>query len=156
MKLATLFFLGGILALTSCSREDDSRDGTRVESITFGHFYGECAGDGCVETYRLTGSNLYKDVADNYPGAGPYEFVLLSNEAYISALPVLTELPQELLNEESEEIGCPDCADQGGIFIEYVVNEVTYQWRIDQATNAIPEYLVPYVELVNGKIAEIG
>ena len=60
--------------------------------------------------------------------------------------------PDQLLSEEEEVLGCPDCADQGGLFIQYSENENVQSWRIDQSKNAVPAYLHEFMDKVNEKI----
>jgi len=148
--LAGLFFLIGIVALaTGCTKEDDITD---IEYLNFGHFYGLCMGEACVETFQLTRARLFEDVYDFYPGNGPYQFERLSNDQFKQVRELLDAIPDELYNYP-ETIGCPDCYDQGGLRIEVYDDGELRRWRIDKARSAIPADLLPFIELVEDKIS---
>jgi hypothetical protein len=36
------------------------------DAFIFGHFYGKCVGEGCVETFKLENGKLYEDDTDQY------------------------------------------------------------------------------------------
>jgi hypothetical protein len=64
--------------------------------------------------------------------------------------------PNQLLDETETIIGCPDCADGGGLFIQYLDNEDIMAWRIDQNKNNVPTYLHDFMDKVNEKIQIIN
>jgi len=109
-------------------------------------------GDACIETYKLTDEKLYKDLSSNYAGRPPYEFVELGSEKFNAVKDLPDFFPQQLLADTNAYFGCPDCADQGGLFIEYKNGEVTKNCRIDQPKGQVPEYLHNFMDKVNGKI----
>ena len=64
--------------------------------------------------------------------------------------------PSQLLNEKKTTIGCPDCADGGGLFIQYSENGNVKSWRIDQEKDNVPHYLHNLIDKVNEKIKIIN
>ncbi|MBK9487878.1 MAG: hypothetical protein IPO07_03120 [Haliscomenobacter sp.] len=57
------------------------------------------------------------------------------------------------MNEEDEVFGCPDCADQGGFYLEIKQGKSTRSWRIDTNDDQIPAYLSAYTAKV-GKVVD--
>ena len=142
--------------LVSCSSDDNNEINiTEQNFLVFGHFYGECFGEGCVETFKLTDKSLFEDIIDDYNGQN-MEFVELENDSFEQVKNIIDFFPNQLLNQNETVFGCPDCADGGGIFIQYSENGNEKSWRIDQVKRNIPEYLHQFVDMVNEKIALIN
>lgn len=138
----------------SCS-SDDSKPTENFDYLIFGHFYGFCGGETCIETFKLNNEKLYEDLNDNYAG-GPFNFEVLDDEKFELAKNIIDFFPTELLSETETTLGCPDCADGGGIFIEYSKNGVVKNWKIDQMQNNVPNYLHDFMDKVNEKITLIN
>jgi len=145
-----LFFTVSIVIFCSCNK-DDEIELNRTNILIFGHFYGECIGEGCVETFKLTDKKLFEDSNDNY-FATDFNFVELENEKFEQVKDLMDYLPIQLLSAKENIFGCPDCADQGGLFIQYTDNGNVKSWRIDQSKNAVPDYLHEFMDKVNEKI----
>lgn len=124
--------------------------------IIFGHYYGFCIGEPCIETFKLTSSALYEDTRDDYGVTSGFEFKRLSKEKFELVNGLADEIPMELFQEESQTFGCPDCADQGGVLIQILRDGEIKTWKIDQNLNNLPEYLHSLVENVNQKIEQIN
>ena len=144
-----------LLLTTACSNEDDGLLLSEKNFLIFGHFYGECFGEGCVETFKLTNTTLYEDTLDDYAGR-ERNFVALDNSTFLLVKDLADQFPTQLLATTEEFIGCPDCADGGGIFIQYVRDDQVRTWRIDQVKSNIPTFLHPFVDEVNEKIGLIA
>ena len=142
MKKLTLFYFFSILLL-GCSSDNDIQlnDG---DYLIFGHFYGFCIGE-----------NLYEDSNDNYANE-PFNFKKLSNERFELTKDLIDFFPSELLSEKETILGCPDCADGGGIYIEYSKDGEVKSWRIDQIKENVPSYLHNFMDKVNTKISLIN
>lgn len=153
MKKLTLFYLFSILLL-GCSSDNDIQlnDG---DYLIFGHFYGFCIGENCVEIFKLTRENLYEDSNDNYANE-PFNFKKLSNNKFELTKDLIGFFPSELLSEKETILGCPDCADGGGIYIEYSKDGEVKSWRIDQIKENVPSYLHNFMDKVNTKISLIN
>lgn len=145
-------FLIVIGAFTSCNKDNDNITINEQSFLIFGHFYGECFGEGCVETYKLTDVKLYEDIVDDYSGQN-LDFVELDNEQFELVNDLTDFFPTQLLNESDTIFGCPDCADGGGLFIQYSDNGVQKSWRIDQVQDNVPTYLHDFIDEVNENIA---
>jgi len=153
--MKTLFTLVLILSLSifiSCENDEDIViEGT--DYLIFGHFYGMCQGETCVETFKLTDTKLYEDENDNLYGSEVFNFTALGNDKYELVKDLMDYFPPELLNVTNNTFGCPDCADQGGLLVKLAQNGNVKSWRIDQSKNAVPVYLHAFMDSVNVKIA---
>lgn len=161
--------LGILLVLGSCRLEDDGAfeplsdpAPPAFESFTFGHFYGFCGGEACVEIFRLTTDSLFEDTLDNYPSINPpspsvFEFVPLTEakRKLTAGLPDL--LPSSLLMGTDSTYGCPDCADQGGLYVEYQkeAQGPVRTWILDQSPQNLPSDLIPFRDTLNAVINQL-
>ncbi|MDE0917918.1 MAG: hypothetical protein OSA04_06385 [Flavobacteriales bacterium] len=142
-----------IAITTSCNKECITLN--EQNYLVFGHFYGMCAGEGCVETYKLTNMKLYEDLIDDYSGQN-LDFVELDNETFEQVSDLADFFPNQLLSESETVFGCPDCADGGGLFIQYSDNGNLQSWRIDQMQENVPSYLHSFMDHVNEAIVLIN
>jgi hypothetical protein len=152
MRTIKVLILGlGILFISSCNKDNETAATAETKFLIFGHFYGECIGESCVQTYKLTDTKLYVDLAKNYNG-NDLNFQKMDESKFNQVANLKADFPIQLLDETESVIGCPDCRDQGGIFIQYSNNGIIKSWRIDNDKTAIPTYLHPFMEKVNDKI----
>jgi len=158
----SLVILGLTLTVVSCKKEDD-KEGIRLSGsdyLVFGHFYGECGGEQCIETFKLEHDRLSEDDNDTYPpqSLGFYNghYNELGATLYNQVKDIVDYFPTALLNETETTIGMPDAGDWGGVYIEYKVNGVHKYWLVDQKTENDPSYLGPFVVKINEKIAIIN
>lgn len=153
----SLFALVGVLLTTSCKKDDNQiSDG---DYLMFGHFYGMCGGEQCVEIFRLEETKLFEDQNDDYPGQTDFyngDYVMLSDTKYDQVKDLIDYFPNGLLNETDKVIGTPDAGDWGGYYIEYKQGGVHKFWLIDKMTNNIPSYMHPFIQKVEEKIALIN
>ncbi len=140
-----------LILFLGCNDEEEMKFNEN-NYLIFGHFYGMCFGEGCVETYKLTDSKLYEDSNDNYSGNEAFSFNELAKDKFDRVKDLIDYFPIELLSEENSIFGCPDCADQGGLFIQYIQNGDVKSWRIDQSQEHVPDYLHNFMDKVNEKI----
>lgn len=149
------YLIIGLVALfvAFCSKEDDITIDEN-DYLIFGHFYGECRGEECVEIFKIKGDVLYEDTTDSYV-ATEFEFVPLSQEKFelVDNIPAI--IPGRLLDEAKNTIGCPDCVDQGGLYIEVSDNGEVKSWRIDQNKEEVPVYLHDFMDHVNEAIGKL-
>jgi len=149
-----------LLALTvSCSDFDDSFDLEKDEYLIFGHFYGECYGEGCIEVFKLKDKMLSEDTIDKYPGSIDFyegNFEVLDQELFEAVRDITTFFPAGLLNEDDRVLGMPDAGDWGGLYIEYNRNGTRQFWLLDQKKDNVPSYLHGFIDLVNEKIRYIN
>lgn len=143
-----------LIFLTACKTEK-LNSALETDYLVFGHFYGECLGESCIETFKLTDTKLYEDISDGYSHSN-YNFQQLTGEKFIAVKDLIDQFPNQLLTDSIQIYGCPDCRDQGGIYIEYVKNGVVRSWRIDMDKGTVPPYLHPFMDEVNDKISVIN
>jgi hypothetical protein len=150
--LSTLTLILALLFFSSCEKD---RDKVIIDTdyLIFGHFYGMCQGELCVETYKLTDLKLFEDENDNYYGSEVFNFRELDHAKFELVKDLADYFPPELLNDTNKTFGCPDCADQGGLLVKLAQNGNVKSWRIDQSKNAVPAYLHAFMDSVNVKIA---
>ena len=145
-----------LLFIFSC--EDKKEEKTEINYLIFGHFYGFCSGEECIEIFKLTETKLFEDINDNYPGQSPYDgsFEVIGNDKFKLVKDLMKYFPENILNESKLVFGCPDCADQGGLYIEYNVNGTARNWSIDQNKTQVPSYLHDFMDRINKKIKIIN
>ena len=154
MKTIKIVLITLLLINTSCTDNTEEEINT-FDYLTFGHFYGFCGGDDCVKTYQLTNENLYKDTVKDYSGE-VLNFIELSHEKFELTKDLIDTFPIELLENDTTFIGCPDCTDGGGLFIQYSKNDIVKSWRIDLFKENTPDYLHDFIDKVQEKIALIN
>ncbi|TXE08431.1 hypothetical protein ES711_07955 [Gelidibacter salicanalis] len=148
------FFLFTAVVLTACNSDDDNTIETG-DYLIFGHYYGMCAGQSCVEIFKLTETKLYEDTNDNY-SLDNLSFRELDHATFENVRSLISAVPQELLTDETSVFGCPDCADGGGLYIQLSQNGTLYTWNMDQIKENVPEYLHNFMDEVNASIALIN
>jgi hypothetical protein len=150
--LASLLFL-----FLGCEKESLKKS----DYLIFGSFYGECLGEGCIETFLVTNDDLYEDIKGYYPlGNATFfegDWQKLDKKLFRNVDLSSNDIPTELLNTESgKDFGCPDCADGGGIYLEYKVGNTHKFWVIDNMKYHVPEYLHPLMDKIRGEILKIN
>lgn len=163
-KLSLLSILCLLLAAFSCSQQNDDDLAAPalaklgdVDHFVFGTYYGHCLGN-CTHTFNLKAGGLFADKVDRgYPEPGmAFEDKSLSKEDIELATKLLKDFPEELYKEEGEILGCPDCADQGGFYLEIQIGKSAPRvWRIDTDDSRIPAYLSAYTAKVRKVVDEL-
>ncbi len=128
-SLGFLQILVFTFCLIGCSKEKEQSD-----YIIFGKFYGMCGGD-CFEVYKLKEGKLYEDTLVNYYMES-FQFKSSQKRSIIEyqiAFDNLMEIPDELLQANSQDFGCPDCYDQGGYYLSFRKQGNTLNFIIDPA-----------------------
>ncbi len=156
--MKTIKFLFVLIAFTSlwmsCNKTDD--DVLEVdEYLIFGHFYGFCQGETCIEIYKLENGKLYEDSNDDYPGSTDYynaNFTELSNNIFEEVDGLQDVFPSGLLNETEVVLGSPDAGDWGGLYIEYNKDGLKDFWLLDQMKSNVSEEYHDFIDAVNAKI----
>lgn len=131
-----LFFIFGVISMVSCTKEKKPTSFEPNDYLIFGDFYGMCAGDRCVDIYKLGDAALYEDVNAHYPYSTELydgEFThQLSTQQYNATKDIIDFFPDGLLNETDTVIGSPDAGDWGGYYVEYNFNGVRKFWLMDK------------------------
>ena len=141
-----------IALLPSC--EEDGFELNTERFLIFGTYAGECIGPQCVRLYRITSTELFEGVDETYPGSVPYngDFELLPQATFEAVKDLIEAIPNSLIDADSQTFGCPDCADQGGYYLEYNTPTEVKAWFIDTNEDAIPEYLNDLTKILNEKL----
>lgn len=145
-------FLIVIVSLLSCSSGDERIEVKNQNFLIFGHFYGHCRGENWIETFKLTENHVFEDTVDDYSGNN-FKFIALEDKKFQEVRNLVDFLPNQLFTQRDTIYGCPDCADGGGLFIQYSKNGVLRSWRIDQSKQNVPKYLHDFIDKVNEKIS---
>ncbi len=156
--LFSILLIGGF----ACKQEDDNVKGSELDYFIFGHFYGYCVGEGCIEIFKMEGDALFEDSNDFYPGSlEPYDgnYTSLSQQKFELVKDLVDFFPEGLYDEPVNVIGIPDGGDWGGVYVEISHNggsEKTGFWLLDQMDNNMPQVYNDFVDKVNEKIALIN
>ncbi len=156
-----LFFLA-LITFYGCKDDakDPSDEGLKSgASVAFGSFYNMCAGSRCVAFFKLQDNKLYEDTKDKFPTQGqPYDGTydkLLDNIKYQLVKDLSDKIPAALFDETEAIIGCPDCSDGGGLYLEVNTSDGKRYWYIDNNEARIPDYLHTFVAEANEKINQL-
>ncbi len=161
--MKTIKFLFAIALTTgllfSCNKNDDESFGSESDYLIFGHFFGECQGEECVEIFKLEDGKLYEDSNDNYPGSTDFnevDFSELSNELFLEVDGLEDVFPAGLLNETDVVLGQPDAGDWGGLYIEWSENGVKDFWLLDLHKDNVSQDYHAFIDAVTEKIQDIN
>lgn len=137
--MKSLMFICSLLLFVSCG-PDDKQAISPVTSVVFGAYYGMCAGYNCVRIYSVNSNYLYKDDSASYPSIyAPYTFVptqVMAPSRFDIAKDLLQNVPDELAPGTQRQYGCPDCHDQGGVYIEIHAGSLSSRFFIDNDATA--------------------
>ncbi len=156
MKKVIFIFLAFFLSIISCKKDELKLSAN--DYFIFGHFYGMCAGETCIEIYRIEQYKLYEDTSDVYPNSTDFyngKYIMLSKEQFNLTNNLISYFPNDLLNETSHVIGQPDAGDWGGLYIEYNINGVRKFWLIDQMKTNVAIKYHNFIDKVNEKISQL-
>ncbi len=147
MKSLLLLLLLSFLCF-SCGKDEECQD---ADFIEFGQYYGYCAGERCIEIYKLDASQLYEDTSDIYPSAtlnDNKKFILLPSQKFDLAKGLINSFPLGLLSETKVTFGIPDAYDQGGLYLRYKSEQTDRLWLFDNDLTQVPEYTHNYLDEV--------
>ncbi len=151
-----------VVTVLSCQKECECAGKGKFEYMVFGHFYGKCAGEGCVEIFKIDEESLYEDSTDVYPnGLAPYigQYTLLPDAKFQLVKDLIQAFPEALYAEPNNVIGMPDAGDWGGVYVEIKYeNEEAFSgfWLLDQHEGNMPQIYNDFVDKINEKIALIN
>lgn len=152
----SLFFITFLLSSSCAEQKVQPKDDTY---ILFGHFYGFCMGEQCIEIFKLTDSELFEDLKDQYPSSQEFyngDYKKLDQQKFELVKSLKDNIPFELTQEKNHRIGTPDVTDGGGVYFAMVNESGTKFWLIDQFESNIPEYLRPFKDQINQSISLIN
>lgn len=104
----------------------------------------------------MEGSYIYFKIQDNKIYATtPYirgqSSIIYNTEPlpagkYAIAKELKDSFPNYLLNHPDQTFGCPNCVDQGAIYLEIKQNEEVKYWHIDTNVGEQPAEIRPYIQ----------
>jgi hypothetical protein len=139
-----------ILLFGGCNQDEQGQN-----SFIFGRYFGECIGD-CGTFYKLTDQSLLPD-NEAYFNSQKINFSNqpLSETKENLVRNLFKEFPKSLYDIKEHIIGCPDCADQGGYYLEVMENGVKHYWNIDRWAPEIDEELKSYLDKIDQTLIEL-
>lgn len=143
MKKTFLLLLVLALFLSSCEKNRLGQD----DYFIFGISHGECIGD-CVTYYRVHNEMLYGDFMETSGQEYNFDNQHLSNSDYLLAKSLFDEMPEYLLDNPNQTFGCPDCVDQGKVYVELSIDGTKTHWNIDADVDQNPEEIRAFVTLL--------
>lgn len=121
----TLIALLAIFTLSACNK--DSPEPAVPDSpdyLVFGRFASGMSSESS-QLFRVSLSTFEQDIVTDFFPRLDYEFeseITMSQADWSNARQLIDLLPQSLIETEFHIYGCPDCADQGGYFLEFGSN----------------------------------
>ena len=133
MKKALLAILV-LCTIYSCNK--NSTEPAIPESpdyLVFGQFAGGMSAE-ASQLFRVDLSTFEQDIVTDFFPRLDYDFeaeITMSQADWNNARQLIDLLPQSLIETESNTYGCPDCADQGGYFLEFGNNDQSKKVLLD-------------------------
>lgn len=157
MKKSLSLFLLIFLSFSAC--DDGFTEVVNEDYFVFGRFSGFCVGD-CFSVFKADSESLTEDeTSEKYTGAD-YEYIpgrTLNQGELLLAKELFAEIPSTLLANDKEVYGCPDCADQGGFYINFKINGIERTFLLDtRQTDDQSETLLTYKEKLATLIQELN
>lgn len=138
----------------SCKDSTEIKVGTN-DYLVFGEAYGFCAGD-CAHFYKINNSKLSKDNLERYTGSEPtFNNAALPEADYAKAIKLLKNFPEYLSKNPNQTIGCPDCADQGGVHLYLNRGGESQYWHVDNNIDNQPIEIREYIAQVRLIISQL-
>lgn len=142
-KIALLIITCCIFA--ACKKE--SNELMPENSFVFGSYHSLCYDD-CAILYKIEGQQLFADNTSYVTSPLTFSLTPMANDKYLIAKPVQDSFPIYLTSHADTTYGCPDCYDQGMIYIEKTINGVKRKWIIDAEVSSIPAEIRTYIQQV--------
>lgn len=123
--------------------------------LVFGHFFGMCEGETCIEIFRLEKSRVLEDIKDQYPSSTKFyngTYVARSSLDFEKCKDLTEAFPKELL-DDTTVIGQPDAGDWGGLYLEYAFDGQHKFWLLDLNKSNVPAKYHAFIDKVVEKIA---
>lgn len=141
IALVTIYFV----LICSCTK-----DGLRnVDYFSFGKAYGFCIGN-CATFFQIRGDKIYPDDMERYNQTDmKFKPEPLGFEEYNAAHKLIEDFPSYLAKNPDKTFGCPDCVDQGGIYIEIKEDGQVKRWNFDTSISSLPAEIRDYVQEVS-------
>lgn len=150
MKRIILFgiFLTSLLIFSACSNDSSDLETNEGDYLIFGTFNGECFGQ-CTNLYKVDEEQIFEDDLNiGLPEDIPFKSEPMENSKFELAKQLKENFPNELLESSERTYGCPDCSDQGGIYLELRRDGDINKWTIDTDDTDQEEFLLDYKQQI--------
>ena len=137
---------------------NDAAEAPMYQSIIFGKYCGFC-GNNCTDMYGYflndNGSSLFADTTDSFlKKDGTFDFrVQLPRDVIPMVDSLIRSLPSQVRNS-SGRFGCPDCADQCGLYLETIeyYSSKRRKFYFDTDTAQVPKELRNFVAQLHNTV----
>jgi len=146
-----------ILIITCCFFAACKKENNQLmpeNSFVFGSYYSVCFDD-CAWLYKIEDQQLYPDNTNYFASPLTFFATPMTNDKYLIAKPVQDSFPVYFTSHIDTTYGCPNCHDQGMIYIEKTINGVKRKWIIDAEISAIPTEIRTYIQQVKNVIQQL-
>ncbi len=135
-----------LLLFSGCKQEDEE---PQKDAFIFGWWSAICTGN-CIKIYKLENGKLYMDNLNSFREAAliTYRSQPLDAQWVPIAENLEANFPQYLLDNQFAVVGCPDCYDQGAIYLAFENASGALYWQIDTDPATWPEGIKSYMESV--------
>lgn len=147
LVLLPLFFI-------ACKKETPNTVALNTDYFAFGHYYGFCSNN-CVDMYLIKDTLLYADDMPKYEQPLVFKNTVLEITKRDVAKKLLDQFPSYFMAHPNAIIGCPDCRDQGAIYIELKQNGTNIHWTIDPDTSGQPQEIRAYIQSLEATTAQL-
>ena len=130
MKNQSLYILLSILLISLGCTDNNESNLSDHPTLIFGSSHGFCQGN-CTHLFKYENGEVFRDEMDRFDLSNLVFSDSSDPDITSAAQNVLNNIPEELKLSDQETYGCPDCADQGTLFIQLTEDENTRQWYLD-------------------------
>lgn len=130
-----------------------------VQHIIFGRYCGHCISAKCAPMYKadFVNKKIFFDNSSNYNQGKPLDFsreLAADNFKHVSNLD--KSIPDSLYLSTEKRFGCPDCADQCGIYLEIKKGDRNYNFELDNRTSNMNGYIVSFADQLQDIISKLS
>lgn len=125
-------------------------------AFVFGSWYGFCI-ENCIHVYKLENGKLYPDdMSTRYQSEDiSFQKTPLDEKWAKKAQELYALFPAYLNKNPNMTIGCPDCHDQGVLYLAFEGNEKPIEWKIDPVENDYPPEIKVFMTAMKELISEL-
>ena len=155
MNKVILFSMVFMISLAWSCTDENELNANDHSPLIFGSSHGFCQGN-CTHLFKYENGQVFRDEMDRLD----LDNLLFSNtpeeELLASAQKIFESLPEELKSNSQETYGCPDCADQGTLFLQLTEGDGSRQWFLDtRIQEDWSQELKDFVRLLKEELDEI-
>lgn len=139
------------ISFSNCVKKNDSENTVAVSSLIFGKSVP--LQEGNVEYYKLDKQSIFPDSIINFNKELIFSVQPLSKEKHAKALPLLEKFPGFLMSNPDKTFGCPNCSDQGTIYLETTYQGKVMKWVIDPIN--YPQELTDFIAEIDYTLQDL-